>query len=197
MAVRLAVTEGAHRGQDFTFTEHDLFLVGRSRSAHCRLPDVDSSPFQFLLEVNPPSCRITDLGSHQGTYVNGKKAEVVDLKNGDLIQTGTTVLRLTVEAPGKMPATDRHRALSLSTDPCSPGLAQVRRPRAWPVGDRCLSCGGSLRTHPPIRCARAAATGATMKSSRSAATVSLKIWGGGVWVLFRWPCAFKTTGRWP
>lgn len=149
MAVRLAVTEGAHCGQDFTFTEHDLFLVGRSRSAHFRLPDVDSNPFQFLLEVNPPSCRITDLGSPQGTYVNGKKVQVADLKNGDLIQAGTTVLRLTVEAPGKMPATDRHRALSLSTDPSSSGHTQVRRPRPWPVGGRCLACGASLRTHPP------------------------------------------------
>jgi serine/threonine-protein kinase len=149
MAVRLAVTEGPHRGQDFTFTEHDLFLVGRSRSAHFRLPEVDFNPFQFLVEVNPPGCRITDLGSHQGTYVNGKTVEVADLRDGDLIQAGTTVLRLTVEAPEKMPATDRHRALSLSTDPSSPGLTQVRRPRPWPVGHHCLACGASLRTHPP------------------------------------------------
>ena len=113
MVVRLAVMEGPHRGQEFVFPEHDIFLVGRSRSAHFRLRDDYFSRLHFLVEVNPPSCRLTDLGSHNGTYVNGKKVDVADLKDGDLIQGGTTVLRLSVEAPGEMPATARYRTLSL------------------------------------------------------------------------------------
>jgi serine/threonine-protein kinase len=148
MVVRLAVMEGPHRGQEFVFLEHDLFLVGRSRSAHFRLQDDYFSRLHFLVEVNPPNCRLTDLGSHNGTYVNGKKVDVADLKNGDLIQGGTTVLRLSVEVPREMPATARYRALSLSSGPPSqPGLAKVHRPKATPAAANCLACGAPLRSH--------------------------------------------------
>src|SRR5260370_140490 len=120
MVVRLAVMEGPHRGQEFVFPEHDLFLVGRSRSAHFRLQDDYFSRLHFLVEVNPPSCRLTDLGSHNGTYVNGKKVDVADLKDGDLIQGGTTVWRLSVEAPGEMPAPPRYRTPRVPPQPPSP-----------------------------------------------------------------------------
>src|SRR5262245_1904360 len=109
MVVRLAVVEGAQRGQEFVFPEHDLFLVGRSGSAHFRLTDDYVSRLHFVVEVNPPSCRVTDLASHNGTYVNGKKVDAADLKDGDLIQGGTMVWRLSVEAAGEMPATARNR----------------------------------------------------------------------------------------
>src|SRR5438093_3628383 len=143
MGVRLAVLEGPHQGQEFVFHEHDMFLVGRSRSAHFRLPDKDPyfSQLHFLVEVNPPHCRLTDLGSHNGTYVNGKKVEVADLKDGDLIQGGTTVLQLSVEAPGEMPATARHRSLSPSPQsPSQSGSAKARRPKPRLPGARCLAC---------------------------------------------------------
>ena len=150
MVVRLAVMEGPHRGQEFVFPEHDLFLVGRSRSAHFRLQDDYFSRLHFLVEVNPPNCRLTDLGSHNGTYVNGKKVDVADLKDRDLIQGGTTVWRLSVEAPGEMPATARYRTLSLPSEPPSQsGLAKVRRPKSTPAAANCLACGAPLRSHQP------------------------------------------------
>jgi eukaryotic-like serine/threonine-protein kinase len=152
MGVRLTVLEGPHQGQEFAFTEHDVFLVGRSRSAHFRLPDKDPyfSRLHFLVEVNPPHSRLTDLGSHNGTYVNGKKVGVADLKDGDLIQGGTTVLRLSVEAPGEMPATARYRALSLPPQPPSqPGIAKARLRKKPSLSEgRCLACGAAAEAGP-------------------------------------------------
>src|SRR5438445_9354433 len=152
MGVRLTVSEGPHQGQEFVFHEHNMFLAGRSRSAHFRLPDKESyfSRLHFLVEVNPPNCRLTDLGSHNGTYVNGKKVDVADLKDRDLIQGGTTVWRLSVEAPGEMPATARYRTLSLPSEPPSQsGLAKVRCPKSTPAAANCLACGAPLRSHQP------------------------------------------------
>jgi serine/threonine-protein kinase len=149
MVVRLAVVEGPQRGQEFVFVEHDLFLVGRSRNAHYRLPDDYFSRLHFLLEVNPPRCRLKDLGSQKGTYVNGKKVDDADLSDGDLIQGGSMVLRLSVEAPGEMPATARYRALSLPTGSAESGPAKVRRPKSSPEAENCLACGTPLVGYRP------------------------------------------------
>jgi len=150
MVVRLAVIEGPHRGQEFVFVEHDLFLVGRSRTAHFRLADDYFSRLHFLVEVNPPSCRLTDLGGQNGTYLNGKKIDVADLKDGDLIQGGAMVLRLSVDVPGEMPATARNRALSLPPTASSQAeLAKVHRPKPSPDASNCLACGASLRGRQP------------------------------------------------
>jgi serine/threonine-protein kinase len=96
MQICLTVIEGPHQGQVFTFGGHDTFLVGRSKQAHFRLPHKDKyfSRIHFLLEVNPPRCRVVDMGSRNGTYVNGQKISATDLKDGDLITAGHTVLRL-------------------------------------------------------------------------------------------------------
>jgi serine/threonine-protein kinase len=95
----LEVLEGPHEGRVFTFQEHDSFVVGRSPQAHFQLPAKDRyfSRMHFLVEFNPPSCRLMDLGSVNGTSVNGQKVTITDLKDGDLIQGGTTTIRVAVK----------------------------------------------------------------------------------------------------
>src|SRR5436190_11482398 len=106
MRITLTVTDGPHTGQVFTFSGHDTFLVGRSRRAHFRLPQKDKyfSRVHFLIEVNPPRCRIMDMGSRNGTHVNGQKVEMADLNDGDQIRAGHTVLRVQFEATAEQPA---------------------------------------------------------------------------------------------
>jgi serine/threonine-protein kinase len=102
MRILIEVMAGPHQGQTFSFDRHDTFLVGRSRRAHFRLPTEDRyfSRLHFLVEVNPPRCRLIDMGSKNGTYVNGQRVEAVDLRDGDQIQGGQTVLRVRVETDG-------------------------------------------------------------------------------------------------
>jgi serine/threonine-protein kinase len=105
MRVLIAVVAGPHQGQVFTFTGHDTFLVGRSRHAHFRLPEKDEyfSRLHFLIEVNPPRCRLMDMKSTNGTYVNGQRVITADLADGDLIQGGQTVLRVSLEGTASEP----------------------------------------------------------------------------------------------
>ena len=116
--VSLVVTAGPIRGQRFDFVEHDTFLFGRSPECHARLASSDAaaSRHHFILEVNPPQARLRDLGSLNGTHVNGVRhggrrpdetpeeaarrgGAELDLKDGDEIRVGATHLKVTIEGP--------------------------------------------------------------------------------------------------
>ncbi len=74
LRISLTVTAGPHKGKMFTFIGHDTFVVGRSKRAHFQLPHKDRyfSRIHFLVEVNPPHCRLMDMASRNGTAVNGQ-----------------------------------------------------------------------------------------------------------------------------
>jgi len=103
MQIVLEVIAGPHCGQRFEFDGHDNFIVGRAKCAHFRLPKKDPyfSRIHFMVEVNPPCCRLTDSGSTNGTYVNRRRVESVDLKDGDTIQGGDTVLKVSFVDAGQ------------------------------------------------------------------------------------------------
>ena len=97
MRINLRVLSGPHAGRTFTFDQHDTFLIGRSESAHLCLPDDRFfSRNHCILEIAPPRCFLRDLGSTNGTYVNGQKVQEAFLNNGDQIQGGQTVLAVEV-----------------------------------------------------------------------------------------------------
>ena len=105
MRVTLRVLAGPYHGQEFIFDEHDTFLIGRSENAHLYLPeDRFFSRHHCLLEIAPPRCFLRDLGSTNGTFVNGQRVQEVFLKSGDRIQGGQTVLEIDVQAEQKSDA---------------------------------------------------------------------------------------------
>ena len=101
MRIVLHVTAGPHQGREFAFDGHDTFLVGRVADAHLQLSFDD--PFfsrrHFVLEINPPRCRLLDLKSRNGTEVNGARVESAEIKDGDEIKAGHTVFKVAVEKP--------------------------------------------------------------------------------------------------
>ena len=98
MRVTLRVLAGPYHGQEFVFDQHDTFLIGRSENAHLYLPeDRFFSRHHCLLEIAPPRCFLRDLGSTNGTYVNGQRVQESFLKSGDRVQGGQTVLEVDVQ----------------------------------------------------------------------------------------------------
>jgi hypothetical protein len=113
--VQLSIKQGPTKVKEFTFEEHDTFLFGRLDECQCCLPDDQQvSRRHLMVEVNPPDARIRDFGSLNGTYVNDKKIgsrekgetpeqgqkrkyPEVDLKDGDTIRAGETVLSVKIE----------------------------------------------------------------------------------------------------
>lgn len=124
MQVTLRVLSGPHAGRSFVFEQHDTFLIGRSDTAHLCLPDDRYfSRNHCILEIAPPRCFLRDLGSLNGTYVNGQKVQEAYLRNGDRIQGGQTMLAVEVSAE-QFPA---HPELP----PTQPAIVIVE----------CLNCG--------------------------------------------------------
>ncbi len=115
MHVEIKVTEGPAKGQTFTFREPDCFLFGRAADARISLADDPYiSRHHFLLEISPPDCRVTELNSKNGMFVNGVRYggrkppepgviqapagdREVRLKDGDEIAVGDTVMKVRIE----------------------------------------------------------------------------------------------------
>jgi eukaryotic-like serine/threonine-protein kinase len=128
MRILLTVIAGPHKGLEFAFDRHDTFLVGRSRHAHFQLPAKDKyfSRVHFMLELNPPQVRLIDMGSHNGTYVNGEKVLTADLRDGDQIRAGHTILRVQVERAGAEPPMMQGEPATGAGLPLIPGYALER-----------------------------------------------------------------------
>src|SRR6266545_3548387 len=95
MDIVLRVISGPHEGQEYQIDQSGGFLVGRSsRAAFTMSGDLALSREHFQLEYFPPLCHLIDLGSTNGTKVNGLRVERVLLREGDLIAAGESSFRV-------------------------------------------------------------------------------------------------------
>jgi hypothetical protein len=67
-------------------------VIGRGDQANLRLPDVGISRRHARLDFDGNQVVLTDLGSTNGTMVNGQRVSAVVLNPGDVVQLGTTTL---------------------------------------------------------------------------------------------------------
>ncbi|MBG7697881.1 protein kinase [Streptomyces sp. MC1] len=97
---------GAPAASAHVFTHRTTCLVGRASECGIRLArtETKASRHHCLLDINPPYLSVRDLGSRNGTYVNGERlaprAAGRDLADGDEIRVGGAVLRVSVRAEG-------------------------------------------------------------------------------------------------
>ncbi|MFP2957683.1 FHA domain-containing protein, partial [Myxococcus sp. 1LA] len=75
--------------------ERDIIKIGRLSSAHLCLEDEKVSRIHSVIEVaGDGAMSIIDMGSVEGTYVNGKRVTKGLLSFGDEIRVGGTTIRL-------------------------------------------------------------------------------------------------------
>ncbi|RCK81449.1 MAG: Serine/threonine protein kinase [Candidatus Ozemobacter sibiricus] len=147
--VELRVLDGERRGQVLSFASPAVVLFGRVPDATlCIVEDPFVSRHHFLLEISPPFCRLTDLGSRNGVFVNdtlyGGRASgarknawplppsSVFLGDGDQIVVGKNRLQVFIAAastPGFQPLRRIREALRRGPS----GLA-VATPRMGELG---------------------------------------------------------------
>jgi pSer/pThr/pTyr-binding forkhead associated (FHA) protein len=121
--ITLMVAQGSLKGKTYSFEEPTRCAIGRAEDCEVQLPmdleHADISRHHCLLEIDPPSVRVRDLGSRNGTFVNGvmigKRSRsqspeeaargnfmAQELKDGDEIRVGQMVFQVGVEAAGEI-----------------------------------------------------------------------------------------------
>jgi pSer/pThr/pTyr-binding forkhead associated (FHA) protein len=79
--VRLTVQTGPHKDKKFCFCGASKCFIGRAPDCFVQLAgaarDRTISRHHCELAIDPPSIRIKDLGSRNGTYINGKPVEAI------------------------------------------------------------------------------------------------------------------------
>ena len=97
----LVVMQGAEIGRDFRLRKNRM-VIGRSTRADICLPDDEASrehayiSYEGTGTIHGATFTLTDLGSTNHTFVNSKRVESVQLRDGDKILIGDSVLKFVV-----------------------------------------------------------------------------------------------------
>jgi pSer/pThr/pTyr-binding forkhead associated (FHA) protein len=103
MSVKLKVVQGKPHGSVLDFPEGE-FVVGRGPECHVRPNSELISRQHCLLRVHGHDVHVRDLGSTNGTLVNGKLlVEECALAPGDTLQLGPLVLELIMQEVAARP----------------------------------------------------------------------------------------------
>ncbi|MBI5494270.1 MAG: AgmX/PglI C-terminal domain-containing protein [Deltaproteobacteria bacterium] len=83
--------------------DQDIIKIGRLATAHLKLDDQKVSRIHAVIEVTGGrDVSIIDMGSAEGTFVNGEKVNKLKLKDGDTIVVGDTRLMVGLGAPASL-----------------------------------------------------------------------------------------------
>jgi hypothetical protein len=146
------ITLKIFRGNELVRTEQftrEIIKIGRLASAHLVLDDEKVSRIHSVIEVAPDGAiSIIDMGSAEGTFVNGKKVSRGALRAGDQITLGG--MRLVLEGAEAAPAA--------VAAPAAPAPAPVNRAVSVPAAAAPRPAGAGKNGHTAHAATRPAAT---------------------------------------
>jgi pSer/pThr/pTyr-binding forkhead associated (FHA) protein len=90
----LRFISGKYQGGEFPLRPHREIIIGRSSELDMVLVEDMVSRKHAKITTDDKNVTIQDLGSTNGTFVNGEKIRKVELKDGDRILIGTSIIKL-------------------------------------------------------------------------------------------------------
>ena len=93
-ALRFEVQTPGETFRDFRVQE-PIIKIGRADSCHVQLSDERLSRMHAVIEVTDDGPVIIDLGTEEGTVVNGQRIVKHTLKSGDRMRLGATAITVT------------------------------------------------------------------------------------------------------
>jgi hypothetical protein len=132
----------AMNGEAVPLPSGELVLVGRGDNCGLTIEDPSASRVHCRLLARDGKVFLTDAGSRWGTLVNGRRIADCELRPGDEITIGETVLRL--EATGTPAATTLARRSEIRGP-----LLSDEQPEAWPTSPKLFVAGPETREPPP------------------------------------------------
>jgi pSer/pThr/pTyr-binding forkhead associated (FHA) protein/tRNA A-37 threonylcarbamoyl transferase component Bud32 len=134
----LRIIEGQAAGYRKIITKPERLLVGRDASCDLCIPDPLLSRQHCLLEFSANDFKLTDLGSRNGTFVNGQKIQETRLTTNDKIRVGKHILEI---IPAEVAATEEPVSVSqiLTCAQCGQRIptADLKEMRAIRHGGKC------------------------------------------------------------
>jgi pSer/pThr/pTyr-binding forkhead associated (FHA) protein len=101
-------------------------VIGRQTDCSIRIPAASVSRRHCEVVIDDDEVYVKDLGSSNGTYVNGKRVEETELDAGDLISIGQWVFVVRIDGkPSIIDAEDSYRSGMVA--PPSAGAAAAER----------------------------------------------------------------------
>ena len=98
--MQLVVQSGSEPGRTYDITASQKIRMGRQSGNDVVVPDEQVSRRHAEIEERNGGLVVTDLGSSNGTFVNGTRiTSAQNLQSGDTVQVGTTVLKVVGSAP--------------------------------------------------------------------------------------------------
>ncbi|MFI5297089.1 MAG: DUF4388 domain-containing protein [Polyangiales bacterium] len=95
-AYALRFISGKYQGGEFPIFPEKPIIVGRSSDLDMVLVEDMVSRKHAKIVINGAEITIEDLGSTNGTFVNGEKVKKARLKEGDRVLIGTSILKVIV-----------------------------------------------------------------------------------------------------
>jgi pSer/pThr/pTyr-binding forkhead associated (FHA) protein len=105
-AYALKFISGKYQGGEFPLKPEKQIIVGRSSELDMVLVEDMVSRKHAKITVTGGKVTIEDLGSTNGTFVNGEKVKQARLKEGDRILVGTSILKLVISSKAATETTD-------------------------------------------------------------------------------------------
>ena len=96
MGVVMVMFRADGQRRSFSITR-DMTVVGRREDCDLRIPLSDVSRKHCRLILNGEAMKIEDLGSSNGTYINGERVQQAELSPGDTLQIGPVVFVVQVD----------------------------------------------------------------------------------------------------
>jgi pSer/pThr/pTyr-binding forkhead associated (FHA) protein len=101
---------GKYQGGEFPLPPNSEIVVGRSSDLDMVLVEDMVSRRHAKITVNGDNVTIQDLGSTNGTFVNGERIERMSLTDGDRVLIGTSIIKLvTTDGPSSAQSMPRKR----------------------------------------------------------------------------------------
>jgi len=107
MLYLLKVEAGSQSGRTIRIDEGETAYIGRDKGNEYRIPSPQASKVHAKIENRNGTLVITDLGSKNGTRVNGKEINAQPLRHDDVIEIARCRLRIIVEEPARPDAGEK------------------------------------------------------------------------------------------
>jgi pSer/pThr/pTyr-binding forkhead associated (FHA) protein len=116
MLVILEATAGPVTGRKIEIRAGSILRIGRTpKSDYAIGEDSYLSSLHFAVECDGAQCRVRDLGSSNGTFVNGERVTEILVREGDSVMAGGSTFAIHVDASAGAAPTPSARTSTVPT----------------------------------------------------------------------------------